>query len=397
MKKTKGFNLLTVLIIMVFTSIIASLATGVIMLNAAPKYKVNSNIKNDENLEEFVNVYETILSKYYDDNIDKKGMLNAAEEAMLNFLGDKYTTYLNDTEYKDIIDELSGTYDGIGIMIKGNVIVDVLDDSPAMKSGILKNDIITKINDIKIDTDYDLNLTEEEKEFLTGEQVKSLIKQNSNNKEIKLEIKRGESTLIYNVNKENIINPIITHKKIDNTSIGYIYIKNFSSNLKVQVSKALDELERNNITSLIIDLRDNVGGYLTSLEDVASMFIENGKIIYSLETSNSKFDYKDKTKEKRDYPIVVIINGNSASASEILASALKESYNATLVGTKSYGKGKVQQVVPLNNGDSVKYTSAKWLTPKGVCIDGVGITPDYVVEESTLSDTQLDKAIELLS
>ena len=395
MRKTNGFNLITVLLIMICTAIITSLATGVIMMNAAPKYNTNI-IKDDSELNDFINVYKTILNKYYDSNIDKSGMLNAAEEAMLNFLGDKYTTHLNDKEYKDIIDELSGTYDGIGIMIDGNTIVNVIDNSPAMKSGLIKNDIITKINDTEINLRFNSDIEESQKKLLIGEQVKTLIKNNTDNN-IKIEIKRGESIFNFNVTKENLINPTIVYKKIDTTNIGYIYIKNFSSNLKVQLSKALDELERDNIGSLIIDLRDNVGGYLSSLEDVASMFIENGKIIYSLETSNNKYVYKDKTKEKRDYPIVVIINGNTASASEILAAALKESYNATIVGTKSYGKGKVQQVVPLTNGDSLKYTSAKWLTPNGDCIDGVGITPDYIVDASNITDTQLEKAISLLS
>ena len=194
------------------------------------------------------------------------------------------------------------------------------------------------------------------------------------------------------------MNPSISYSIIENTNIGYIAIEKFSENLGTQVKNALNELETKNINSLIIDVRDNAGGYLTSAEDVSNLFLKNGKTIYSLEANGSKVSYNDKTDEHRDYPIVVLINGGSASAAEILAAALKDSYGATLVGAKTYGKGKVQQVVSLNSGDSVKYTSAKWLTPLGICIDGVGISPDYNVEFSLVSeiDSQLEKAIELL-
>ena len=193
--------------------------------------------------------------------------------------------------------------------------------------------------------------------------------------------------------------PITKYEVLSDTSIGYIYIKNFSKNLSSQVDKALSYLEFNNINSLIIDVRDNAGGYLSSAEEVASFFIENGKVIYSLESNNKKYTYKDTTKESRKYKIAVLINGGSASASEILAAALKDSYGAILVGTKSYGKGKVQQVVPLESGGSVKYTSAKWLTPSGKCIDGTGLNPDYhvVYSEEIPYDSQINKAIELLS
>ena len=178
-----------------------------------------------------------------------------------------------------------------------------------------------------------------------------------------------------------------------------MYISNFSQNLSEQVNKALNEMESDGIESLIIDVRDNVGGYLSAAESTASIFLEKGKVIYSLESNDKNYTYKDETESAKKYKIIVLINENSASASEILAAALKESYGATLVGKKSYGKGKVQQVVALTGGGSVKYTSAKWLTPSGVCIDEIGINPDYEVEYEVtdLYDTQVDKAIELLS
>ena len=155
------------------------------------------------------------------------------------------------------------------------------------------------------------------------------------------------------------------------------------------------------IDNLIIDVRNNTGGYLKAATDIASMFLEKGKIIYSLENKKTKDVYKDETKDSKNYSVVVLINESSASASEILAAALKESYNAQLVGKKSYGKGKVQQTADLNGG-MYKYTSAKWLTPNGICIDKKGLTPDFEVDlqisadGNEVVDTQFDKALEIL-
>ena len=381
MKKTKGFGLFGIIIIMIITSIVSSIATGVIMLNSSVNID-NENIKNlsdDKELMEFLNVYETIMDKYYDE-VDKEGMLKAAEEGMLDFLGDKYTTYLEDSEYNTIMDELAATYSGIGITIENNKIVDITNNSPAQLAGLEINDLIIKVNN-------------EDVTGMDSKEIGSIIK--NSNSYINLIIIRNGLELTYNVEKADLVNIAINAKKIENTEIGYLRISKFSENLDKQVSEALKKLENEGISSLIIDVRDNVGGYLSAAENTASLFLNSGKIIYSLETSNNTIVYKDETKEKREYEIVVLINNGSASAAEILAIALKESYGATLVGNKTYGKGKVQQII----GDSAKYTFAKWLTPNGNCIDGVGIAPDYNISNfvGELTDQQLNKAIELLS
>lgn len=383
MKQAKGFSLWVVIIIMVITSVVSGITTGVIMLNSNSVISSKKETLNDEALQEFIGVYQTLLSKYYD-NIDKEGMLNAAEEGMLNFLGDKYTTYLDNAEYKEIIDDLSGTYNGIGVTILGNIIQKVTDNSPASRGGLWAGDVIVKINGISV-------------EGMASSQIGSLIKDDKSNK-VTIEIDRNGENKVFNLEKEDLINPAIDYKIMDGTSVGYLAIEKFSENLGSQVKDALNYLENNGITSLIIDLREDSGGYLTAAEDVASFFLEEGKTIYSLESSSSRTTYTDKTDEKRTYPIMVLINGNSASASEILAAALKESYNATLLGNKSYGKGKVQQIAELSNGSSVKYTSAKWLTPSGNCIDGIGLMPDYEVNITDENiDEQLNQAVEILS
>lgn len=382
LKKAKGFGLIETIVIIIVTAIVSSITTGVIMLNSSSTIDRENvkNIADDENLMNFINIYETLKNRYFDE-IDTEGMLKAAEEGMLDFLGDKYTTYLEDNEYTSLIDELSSTYSGIGILIDSSKkIIGVTNNSPAEKVGLEVQDLILKINNEDVTTK-------------TAEEVKEIIKNSS--KIINLTINRNDVELSFDVEKTQLANITISSKKIENTQIGYLKIEKFSENLDEQVKEALEDLEKNGINSLIIDVRDNVGGYLLAAENTASLFLKQGKVIYSLETNDNKIIYKDKTKEKRDYEIVVLINSKSASASEILASALKESYGATLVGNKTYGKGKVQQIV----GTSAKYTFAKWLTPNGNCIDGIGILPDYDVS-NTIEDSidhQLNKAIELLS
>lgn len=382
LKKAKGFGLIETIVIIIVTAIVSSITTGVIMLNSSSTIDRENvkNIADDENLMNFINIYETLKNRYFDE-IDTEGMLKAAEEGMLDFLGDKYTTYLEDNEYTSLIDELSSTYSGIGILIDSSKkIIDVTNNSPAEKVGLEVQDLILKINNEDVTTK-------------TAEEVKEIIKNSS--KTINLTINRNNVELSFDVEKTQLANITISSKKIENTQIGYLKIEKFSENLDEQVKEALEDLEKNGINSLIIDVRDNVGGYLLAAENTASLFLKQGKVIYSLETNDNNIIYKDKTKEKRDYEIVVLINSKSASASEILASALKESYGATLVGNKTYGKGKVQQIV----GTSAKYTFAKWLTPNGNCIDGIGILPDYDVS-NTIEDSidqQLNKAIELLS
>ncbi len=382
MSKSKGFGIVSVIIIMIITSIVSGITTGVIMLNNND-IEI-ANYSNDEDLKDFIEVYEVLLSKYYDD-IDKKGMLEAAEDGMLNFLGDKYTTYLDDNEYQEIVDELASNYMGIGIEVSGREIKAFLDNSPAQKAGLLIGDLLTKINGISV-------------EGLSSEQIGLLIRTDKTDY-INVEVLRGTDLLSFKIKKEKLPNKVVSFKVINDTNIGYLYMKNFAENLDEQVSEALKKLESQNIKSLIIDLRGNAGGYLQAAEKTASLFLEEGKKIYSLKNSNNEVTYKDKTKEKRNYPIVVLIDNNTASAAEILAAALKESYGATLVGSKSFGKGKVQEVVKLDNGDSVKTTSAKWYTPNGTCIDGIGITPDYnesFMNFGAYGDTQLEKAISLL-
>lgn len=391
-KKNNGFGLISVIIIIIITAVVSGLATGVIITSNNDGINISDyNLKDDKELQEFIDLYKTILSKYYDD-VDKEGMIKAAEDGMLDFLGDKYTTILSDSDYSTMMEGLKDEYEGIGIAIEGNIIRDVTKDSPAEKSGLQIGDIIVTINNTNV-------------ENLTSSEISNLIK-NNNIDTVSLVINRNGSLINFTVKKSNLTYPYAEGEVVENTKIGYLKISAFSEKLADQVEKEVTSLENNNINSLIIDLRNNGGGYLSAANETASIFLKKGLTIYSL-TSNSKTTtVKDETDEYREYPLVVLVNKQTASAAEILAAALKQSYGATLVGTQTYGKGKVQQLSSLKSGETVKYTTAKWLTPAGTCIDGIGLNVDYNLdlkynynennEIVGYEDTQLAKAIELL-
>lgn len=389
-KKVVGFNITEVIIIIIVSAIFTSIATGIIVMNnfktSAGSY---SELLQDDKVREFLDVYAEVLSGYYQD-VDKDEAMNSAISGMMSYLGDKYSTYMDDDQTNSLNDMLAGTYNGIGVLLnQDRVIEEVFDNSPALSAGIVKGDIIVGINGEDV-SEKDIS------------EITSMIK--NHNGKITLKIKRGEEIKDITVEVKNINKPALSYsvEEFNNKKLGYIQIQTFSQTLAEQVKQTLNKIEKDNISGLIIDLRGNGGGYLNAATDTASLFLEKGKVIYSLENKNSLDTTKDETDEKRSYPIVVLVNEGTASASEILAGALKDSYGATIVGKKSYGKGKVQQVKNLKDGSTVKYTTARWLRPNGECVDGVGIIPDYeieieIVDETTVVDTQLKKAIEVLS
>lgn len=393
----KEFTIIEVIILMVISSLISALTTGIVIFNnnRSSSGTTYSSLLQDSNVKDFLNVYASVMDEYYE-NIDKKAAIDSAINGMMSYLGDKYTTYLDSSDTNALTSKLAGEYSGIGVSLgDNNTILDVFDDSPAQNIGIQVNDIIVKVNDDDVSQK-------------SSSEISSLIK-NCNTDSIKLTISRNGELFEYTVKIDNLYIPAITTKTLDanNKKVGYIYISTFSSSLSAQMEKALNKLESNNIDSLIIDLRGNGGGYLSAATDTANLFLENGKTIYSLETKEGINTTKDVTDTMRKYPIVILINNGSASASEILTAALKESYGAILVGKKTYGKGKVQQTYQLDDGSMVKYTSARWLTPNGDCIDEKGIDPDYDVDllynkDSNgniidYQDTQLNKALEIIT
>jgi len=317
---------------------------------------------------------------------------------MLSYTGDDYTIYMDEDATHNLNDKLEGTYEGVGITISLNeegkiYVVEVFENSPAKNAGLMVNDILVSINGESLDSK-------------STEEASNIIK-SSKNKKVNLVINREGQDINLDMEIKTLIVPAISSsiKEVNGKKIGYIYLEAFSGTIDTQVETTLLSMESEGIDSLIIDVRNNTGGYLSSCTKTIELFLEKDKLMYSIKSKKESTDYKDETETKREYPIVVLINENSASASEILASALKYNYGATIVGMKSFGKGKVQTTGTLEDGTMIKYTSARWFMPNGECIDEKGIVPDKKVElskeykdnPSEETDNQLNEAIKVLT
>lgn len=384
--KKLSFGILDLFIVVVVVSIISCVSTGFFLnyqyKKATAKYL--SSLETDGNLAEMIKVYNDINNNYYE-NIDKDALMDAAIDGMLNFLKDKYSIYLNNDETDDLTDSLNGTYEGVGISLLGQKIIDVYPNSPAEDAGLADGDLIVKVNDQEI-TDNNVGL------------LADLINV-KNAESVTLSIKRNDIVSTYKLNFEKVSITVVESNYFDysNKKIGYIKIKSFSNNAYEQFFEKLRELENKKIDSLIIDLRNNGGGYLSSATELAELFLSKGKIIYTLDKKSGKEVIKDKSDEKRDYTVAILIDGGTASAAEVLASSLKDNReNTILIGTQSFGKGTVQSTKRLSDGSMLKYTIAKWLRPNGECVEGVGLKPDYVIENLISNDKQLEKALDLL-
>lgn len=382
----------------VFSITIFSLLLGVLacfsiltILNKGKNYFVLS-----KELAKFVDAYDAIVNNYYKE-VDKDKLVESAINGMVSSVGDEYTSY-SDKDVTDNFNEaVNGKYMGIGALIMKSendlVIYKVFEDSPSYRAGLKDGDIILKLDD-KDTKDMSVN------------DIARIVK-NDDNKEVKLLVKRGEENLDITIVKDMVELPVVSGKVINHNDkkIGYISLSIFSSVASEQFNKQLVKLEKEGISGLVIDVRGNSGGYLTTVTDIASYFLKKGDIIYKLEVNDKVTVRKDKTKESRDYPVAVLIDKNSASASEILASSIKESYNGYVVGTNSYGKGTVQQTLVLSDGSMIKYTIEKWLTPLGNWINEEGVVPTNYVELSSEylnnpvfeNDNQLNEALELVS
>ncbi len=383
----RGFELKKVCIIIVITAIVTSLTTGLIIYNNSKIVLGSTSIKEDEALTEFLRVYNSLDENYYTD-YNKTEMIDAAIAAMLDYLGEDYSTYLNQDETDSLSNKLSGKYLGIGISIaNGNEILKVYEDTPAHKAGLQIGDKIISVNNE--------NTTEK-----TQAEVSNMI---DKTKENEIVIDRNGEYITFNITAAEINMPLTSEIiEYNNKKIGYIYISSFTSTVGEEFAKSLSELENEGMESLIIDVRENTGGYLKGATEIASQFIEKGKILYNLESKDSVDEYKDETDEYKTYKVAILVSENTASASEVLTAALKDSYGAIIVGKTTYGKGKVQQTRALEDGSMVKYTTARWLRPNGECIDGAGITPDFDVdiiqnEDGTYTDQQMNTALEQLS
>ena len=394
-KSTSGdaFSTKEVVVVMIF-----SLGLGFLMCFGCINLFTGKNyLKVSKDLDKIVDTYYAIVDNYYGD-LDKDSLIEGAIEGMISSIGDTYTSYTNIDDTAIFDETINGKYEGIGCTIATYelgkiVVIEVFEDSPAFIAGLKVGDVIKKVDNISC-------------EDKTSSDISDYIK-DSGKEKIVLTVARDNMEMDITINLSKVEVPYVNGQILEyaGKKVGYMQIIIFSSTAYSQFKNKLEELEKEKIDSLIIDVRDNSGGYLTTVTDILNLLLEKGKVIYQLEDSNGKVEKKDTTREKRNYPLAVLINNASASPSEILASAIKESYGGLVVGTNSYGKGTVQQTKKLLDGSMIKYTTQKWLTPNGNFIDEVGVTPTNIVELSEAyktnpsfeNDNQLKEALKLLT
>ena len=354
---------------------------------------------NDNQLTKSIKYIKTILDKYYLNDIDEDKVDEGALKGYVAALGDPYTEYIPKDEMEDYKSNLMGNYVGVGIYMAQNtkdntiVVLSPIKYSPAEEAGILPGDIIKKINGVEYKGE-DMTAASNS---IKGEEGTT----------VTLEIQRGQEIKTFEITRKKITTNPVVSEKLDN-NIGYLEVTSFDEDTAENFKAKYEELKSQGITSLIIDLRNNGGGLVEQALKIADYIVPKGKdLLVTVDKDKKEKVEKSEEDVLIDMPIVVLVNENSASSSEILAGALKDLNEATIVGTTTYGKGIVQSVIPLSDGSAVKITVAKYFTPNGTDIHKKGIEPDYEVELpdgrtnavnlDRAVDTQLDKAEEVIA
>lgn len=389
----KGFfcaTLLFMLITAICFGVVLFVKTRVIFTNSSNLVTQNSAVQTK------LAKLESYIRGYYIDEIDDEQLEDYLYYGLVAGLGDPYAAYYNEEETQSMLDSSSGNYCGIGAVFSQNLVTGIITVSrvyegcPSYEAGILPEDILYMV----------------EGEDVTGQDLTNVVTKikGEEGTEVTISMLRGEEVLDFTMKRQMIEVPTIEHEMLDN-QVGYILITEFDGVTSEQFSIALKDLQANGMKSLVIDLRNNGGGSLDAVCEIADELLPEGLIVYTEYSDGERVD-RNSDAEWADVPMAVLINGASASASEILSGALQDHGVATIVGTQSYGKGIVQSVLDLQDGTALKLTSAKYYTPKGNNIHGVGITPDVEIDlpeelktEVTLSleeDVQLQKAIEVL-
>lgn len=346
-----------------------------------------------------LSMIESVLNEYYVGEVDSYKLQEGIYKGFVSGVGDIYSTYYTQEEYDNFKEETSGMYTGTGIRMyletedNSIVIKEVFENSPAQKAGILANDKIIKVSGKSVSgNDYNLVV-----ELLTKDK----------DDQVSLTVYRASENATYDIilTKDHVVAPTVYHRMLDN-EIAYIQITSFEELTYKQFKEALEKSNKQHAKGVVLDLRNNPGGLLRIAKDIVDELIPEGIIVSTTDKNGKSVEYFA-DKQYNDIPMVVLINGHSASASEVVSGALKDYNRAKLVGETSFGKGIVQTIIPFTDGSAIKLTTSQYFTPSGVCIQGIGIEPDVKVSlpiEKLLrinsledsEDDQLQTAIQVL-
>lgn len=345
-------------------------------------------------------IEKVIDAFYYQEETDKELLVEDIYKGMMSSLGDPYSTYYSEEELNDLMEQSEGIYYGIGAYVSLDAVTGyakisgVIEGTPAQESDLRDGDIIYEVDDVSA---YGMEL----------EEVVALIKGEEGTTVHLTLVRDGETDYIEkDVYRKKIESPTVNYEMLENNQ-GYVQITEFDDVTADQFAEALAVLREQGMKGMILDLRSNPGGNLTTVVDICQMLLPEGLIVYTEDRNGNRQEYTCDGTREFEFPLVVLINGYSASASEILAGAIQDYGIGTLVGTTTYGKGIVQQIVSLNDGSAVKLTVSSYYTPKGRNIHGIGIEPDEVCEfdseayytdnQEDSVDNQLERAKELLA
>ena len=334
-----------------------------------------------------LNALNSVLSnKFYFDQADEEKAADNIYKAYLSSYGDKYTVYYTADEYKKLMESTTGKFYGVGALCSlneagGVTVLDAFDDGPAYKAGVRDGDIVIKVDDTDI-TGMDLS------------SAVALIK-GEKGTQVKLTVLRDKETLTFSIIRDEITTPTVDYQMLDD-SIGYIQISQFDEVTTEQFKSALTDLKNQGLKGLIVDIRSNPGGLLNVVVNIVDEIIPKGLIVYTDDVNGNRKEYNGSSDSELTIPMAVLVNENSASAAEIFAGAVQDYGKGKIIGTQTYGKGIVQTIQPLTDGSAIKYTIAKYYTPKGQDIQGNGVTPDIVVElpQDSTEDVQFNAALE---
>lgn len=404
MENKKRYKVYRTIMLIVLVAFVTFMITSIgfyqyfVKGNSLNKYLAFMTSDESQDISQLLDTYRSVINKYYLGEVDEESLKEGAIQGYIEGLGDPYTEYISKEDMEDYLQDTMGNFVGIGIYMvqdtKTNqiMVLSPIKGSPAERAGIKPGDYIISVNGEEC-TASDMTVIATK---IKGEEGST----------VKLQILRGEETLDFEITRENvIINPV--EEEVLENNIGYIEFSSFDEDTAEQFKTKFEELQAQGITSLIIDLRNNGGGIVEEALDIAGYIADKDSVLlYEVDKDNNEEVEKNDDNPIINMPVIILTNENTASSSEILAGALKDLGKAKIVGTTTYGKGVIQQILTLPDGSGLKITTEKYLTPNRTEINEVGIEPDETVElpESVESifnversqDTQLQKAIEML-